>query len=381
MLELARDLLPLLKAGSPVAAVTVTRVVRSAPRGAGATMAVTPDGRVIGSISGGCVEGDAIALAMAVLRDGVARTARFGFDDASAHAAGLACGGSVEVVAYRLSLQDEVVRAALENVADDRPALVAVRLDGPLAGELLDLDGLRHALGGRDDVLEHAIAWRETLTTVDPGGHGILVICSAARPRLIVVGSGEHAAALCRVGAAAGYAVTVCDVWETLVTPERFPHADELVVALPHEHLRTIAADRVDSRTAICVLTHDERLDIPALHAALALPVGFVGAMGSRSTVARRTQLLREAGVAEVDLARVHSPLGLDLGGSSPDETALSVLAEIVASRHGGSGMPLRECTGAVHGRTDSGRADAEASGACTSRTTSSAKEPTGVAR
>jgi xanthine dehydrogenase accessory factor len=143
----------------------------------------------------------------------------------------------------------------------------------------------------------------------------------------------------------------VCDVWAVMATPERFPEAREVVVALPHEYLASIDPATLDARTAICVLTHDERLDVPAIATALRLPVGFVGAMGARTTVAHRERLLREAGIADVSLARLHSPLGLDLGGSSPDETAVSVLAEIVASRHGGSGLPLGEGEGPLHAR------------------------------
>jgi xanthine dehydrogenase accessory factor len=153
------------------------------------------------------------------------------------------------------------------------------------------------------------------------------------------------------VAAAAGFAVTVCDVWETLVTRERFPAAVELIVGLPHEYIAELDTSVVDDRTAVCVLSHDERLDVPALAAALALPVGFVGAMGARGTVTHRTAQLRDAGVSAADIARVRSPLGLDLGGASPDETAISVLAEIVATRHGGSGVPLSARSGPLHRR------------------------------
>ncbi len=170
---------------------------------------------------------------------------------------------------------------------------------------------------------------------------GDLHLHRPAAPRLVILGAGEHAAALCRLGAAAGFAVTVCDDWALLVTPERFPDASELVVAAPHDYLAQLPAP--DVRTAVCVLTHDERLDVPALRAALRMPVGFVGAMGARATVARRAQLLRAAGVTDAELSRLHSPLGLDLGGSSPEETALSVIAEIVASRNAADARPLRE--------------------------------------
>ena len=355
MLELADELLPLLRADAAVAAVaavTVTSVARSAPRGAGATMAVTADGRVIGSISGGCVEGDAIALAYSVLAGAPSAQARFGFDDDTAHAAGLACGGSVEVIAYRVRPDDPVARAALEAVEGGRGVTVGVVLAGESAGQVLGGASLQEALHDPDGTIAHAIAWRETLVARTRDGAPVLVMSAAPRPVLIILGAGEHAAALCRVGAAAGFAVTVCDPWETLVTRDRFPAAARTVTALPHEFLRRLDASELDARAAVCVLTHDERLDIPAIEAALTLPVGFVGAMGARSSVARRLALLREAGVPEIDLARLHSPLGLDLGGSSPDETAVSVLAEIVSSRHGGSGAPLREGTGALHRTT-----------------------------
>lgn len=308
MLDLAADLLPLLDAKVPVAAVTVTAVVRSAPRGVGATLAVTRDARVIGSISGGCVESDAVMLGLDALRTGAVRRARFGFSDdgvVTPIAAGLACGGAVDVVAY--PIEGDAVRAALGDARAGREAVLR-----------LDLDG-------------------------EP-----LVLRKPAPPRLIVLGAGEHAAALCRLGAAAGFAVTVCDDWALLVTPERFPDAAELVVASPHDYLASL--DAPDERTAVCVLTHDERLDVPALRAALRMPVGFVGAMGARATVARRAALLRSAGVTEAELSRLHSPLGLDLGGSTPEETALSVIAEIVASRNAAGARPLREVPGArVH--------------------------------
>lgn len=358
MLDLARDLLPMLREGirtgraERVAAVTVTHVARSAPRGVGATMAVTAAGRVIGSISGGCVESDAIALAHAALATGVGQRGRFGFSDETAHAAGLACGGTVEVLAYPVS-PDPVTLAALEAAASDRSATVAIAVTGAAAGAVMSVPEARSGLEpARIPALEEALALRESVILhAAYGGEDLLVLSHAPRPRLLIMGAGEHAAALCRVGRAAGFAVTVCDPWNTLVTPERFPDADRLEVALPHEYLAALDPADLDARTAVCVLTHDERLDIPALATALRLPVGFVGAMGARSTVARRLELLRERGVAEIDLARIHSPLGLDLGGASPDETAISVLAEIVASRHGGSGRALGELDGPVHRR------------------------------
>lgn len=320
MLELARDLLPLLRAGETVAAVTVVRVARSAPRGVGSAMAVTRDARVIGSISGGCVEADAVALALASLSTGSGATSRFGFSDEQAFAAGLACGGTVDAVVSVLRPDDALAIEQLERAAADLPAEIGIVTSGPSTGAVVRADA----------------------------GERVLVVRALPKPRLVLLGAGEHAAALSRVGTAAGFAVSVCDVWPLLVTPERFPDAVELVAETPHEYLER---QDLDERSAVCVLTHDVRLDIPALRVALASPAGFVGALGARSTVARRRELLIAEGVEPSSLDRLHSPLGLDLGGASPEQTALAALAEIVAAQHGGTGLPLRELRGPLHAR------------------------------
>ncbi|MFT4211714.1 MAG: XdhC family protein, partial [Microbacterium sp.] len=346
MLDLAADLLPLLRAGETVAVVTVARVARSAPRGAGAAMAVTRTARVIGAISGGCVESDAVSLSLAALGRGRGEVSRLGFSDEQAFAAGLACGGSIDAVVSLVGPRDDVALAALERAASGRATAIGIRLSGPRTGEIVD----PALVPGSAAVLA-----RGETTTVSDGAGEVLVVCATPPPRLILLGAGEHAAALCRVGAAAGFAVTVCDVWDLLTTPERFPDAERLVTGIPHEYLRAQDGDDVDARTAICVLTHDVRLDVPAITAALRMPVGFVGAMGARSTVARRVELLHEAGVTDAELAALHSPLGLDLGGSSPEHTALAVLAEIVAVTHGGSARPLREGRGPLHRRAAAG--------------------------
>jgi xanthine dehydrogenase accessory factor len=330
MLELADTLLPALRAGQAAAVVTVTRVARSAPRGPGAAMAVLDDGTVLGSISGGCVEGDAVLLATGVLASGRAVTATLGFSDDAAHAAGLACGGSVDVVVHRIGPADAAAVAALEAPAD-RSVRVGIVLEGDRAGEIVPGD----ALAEEGPFVEH-------------DGARTFVVTREPRPHLVVAGAGEHAIALARVASAAGFTVTVMDVWERLVTPERFPTADRLVVGVPADALPALLGG---AWTAVCVLSHDERVDVPALAAALRAGADFVGAMGARSTVAHRARLLAEAGLAEADIARVHSPLGLDLGGSSPEETALSVLAEMIAARRGGTGEPLRTRTGPVHAR------------------------------
>ncbi|MFG6444451.1 XdhC family protein [Microbacterium sp. P07] len=349
MLELAAALLPVLRGGEPVAVVTVARVTRSAPRGVGTAMALTRDGSVIGSISGGCVEGDAILLATEVLATGVARVASLGFSDDDAHAAGLACGGSVDVIVHRIEATDAAARAALEAAAADRATAVGLVASGARRGSLVTAD----AFGGSTD--------RSRMLSAAYDGADLLLLVHEPRRRLVIVGAGDHAMALARVASAAGFAVAVSDVWERLVTPERFPTAERIVVGVPSDQLAALVGDD-PARAAVCVLTHDERVDVPAIAAALRLGVGFVGAMGARSTVAHRAALLRAAGVDDADLARLHSPLGLDLGGDSPDETALAVLAEIVAAQRGGTAVPLRDGSGPLH------RHDAAAAATCTPR-------------
>ncbi|MDI2035635.1 XdhC family protein [Paenarthrobacter nitroguajacolicus] len=350
MLELAERLLPILRSGAKVAAVSVSRVLHSAPHGVGATMAVTENGVIVGSISGGCVEGDSVILGMSVLGDGVAQGARFGFDDAAAHSAGLACGGSIEVIAYRVGAEHV---ALLERAARGEPITIGVVASGPERGTIIAEPAVyAPAAAARRANLLALAAYTASTEPRD-----LLLLSRAPRPRLIILGAGEHGAALCRLATAAGYAVTVCDPWAPLATASRFPDADRLVTAFPDQYLSSLGEEDIDARTAICVLTHDERLDIPALRVALGMPVGFVGAMGARSTVARRASLLMAEAVSEADLGRLHSPLGLDLGGSTPEETAISILAEITAARHGGTGLPLTGSSKPMHRSLDGGTA------------------------
>ncbi|MEU2879583.1 XdhC family protein, partial [Streptomyces sp. NPDC007070] len=179
-----------------------------------------------------------------------------------------------------------------------------------------------------------------------PGGLTLLVESNMPPPRMIVFGAVDFAAALVRAGKFLGYHVTVCDARPVFATRARFPDADEIVVDWPHRYLRRTATD---TRTALCVLTHDAKFDIPLLEAALRMPVAFVGAMGSRRTHADRERRLREAGLGERELARLRSPIGLDLGARTPEETALSIAAEIVAARHGGTGVPLTGSGTPIH--------------------------------
>jgi xanthine dehydrogenase accessory factor len=319
--EIADRLLARLDAGERLAVATAVSVVGSAPRTVGTSMAVTVDGTVIGSISGGCVEGAVYEICTQVLDDGAAQLETFGFSDETAFEVGLSCGGRIEVLARLVTPDDAVTIAALRDAAAGREASAHVVLGPVRTGEVVptidDCEGLR-VFGER----------------------------SVPPPRLLVFGAVEFAVALCNAGAVLGYRVTVCDPRPVFLTRERFPSADEVVVEWPPTYL---ARTHVDERTVIAVLSHDERFDADLVAAALASPAAYVGAMGSRVTHERRVAALRERDVGPEALARLHSPIGLDLGASTPEETAVSILAEVLSVRSGASRAPLRDRDGSIH--------------------------------
>jgi xanthine dehydrogenase accessory factor len=309
-----RDVLPVLERwsaeGKAVALATVVRVERSAPRAPGATLALADTGEIAGSVTGGCVEPAVLLEAEAVLAGEPARTVSYGIDDELGRTVGLTCGGTVWILVSRLD--PAVVAPAAAAVADDRPLGVA-----------LAPDGSARVVEPGDAELGDALARGESELVGETFLHALV-----QRPALYVFGAVDHAAALARVGRFLGYRVTVCDARARFVTPERFPDADELVVAWPDELL---ARAPVDERTAICVLTHDAKFDVPALVAALRSPAAYVGAMGSRKTTDDRAARLREAGVTDEELARLHAPIGLPIGARTPEEVAVAIGAEIVA--------------------------------------------------
>jgi xanthine dehydrogenase accessory factor len=310
VLEIADRLLARLDAGATLAVATVVRVEGSMPRTVGTSMAWDGE-RVIGSIAGGCVEGAVVELAQQVLEDGRVRSDRFGVSDDSAFGFGLSCGGVVGVRVALLRPDDPVV-ARLRDAAAGRPARVVIAPDG-FRSELCP-----------DGVVDEV----------------------APRARMIVLGAMDFSRALAAAAPAVGYDVTVVDPRSLFLTPERFPGAD-LVVRWPPEHL---VATPIDERTAVCVLSHDDRYDAEAILVALRSSAGFVGAMGSRRTLDRRLAALRELGATDEELDRLHAPIGLDLGAVTPEETAVSILAEIIAARAARSGRPLRATEGAIHG-------------------------------
>ncbi|MER5782128.1 XdhC/CoxI family protein [Streptomyces mobaraensis] len=385
MLDLAEELRRWCAEGRDFAVATVASVHGSAPRQPGAALAVDTAGTAIGSVSGGCVEGAVYELCREALETGTARRERFGYADEDAFAVGLTCGGVIEVLIAPVRAADPWrggYEAALSAAAEGEPvALVRSLSEGEPGALLVRPDGaFSGTLGGAvagaapgsvmvgsasapaaasvwdrraaDEAAAFLAAGRTgVLTPVADGAYcglpaELLIESSVPPPRLIVFGAIDFAAALARVGKFLGHHVTVCDARPVFATRARFPDADEVVVDWPHRYLD---GQHLDPRTAVCVLTHDEKFDIPLLVRALRLPLAYVGAMGSHRTHHARLARLRAAGLGEAELSRLRSPIGLDLGGRTPEETALSIAAEIVAVRRGGSGTPLRGAGVPIH--------------------------------
>ncbi|GAA2814656.1 XdhC family protein [Streptomyces showdoensis] len=363
MLDIAEELHRWVEQGREFAVATVVAVGGSAPRQPGAALAVDSDGTAIGSVSGGCVEGAVYELCRQALEDGRTVVERFGYSDEDAFAVGLTCGGIIDILVT--PVRGGVYPAALAAATTGEAAALARIVDGPedLMGRalLVHPDGSYEGLlGGHPELDRTAAAEARAMLdagrtgTVEIGEDGsrcgqpltLLVESSVPAPRMIVFGAIDFASALVRVGKFLGYHVTVCDARPVFATELRFPEADEIVVAWPHRYL---ASTEVDARTVLCVLTHDAKFDVPLLQAALRLPVAYVGAMGSRRTHEDRNKRLREVGVTELELARLRSPIGLDLGARTPEETALSIGAEIVANRRGGSGAALTGAHTPIH--------------------------------
>jgi xanthine dehydrogenase accessory factor len=339
----------------------VVRTFGSAPRPEGAVLLYARDGRIAGSVSGGCVEGAAAEEIDRARATGHARVVRYGISDEQAWDVGLACGGTIDVLVEPVA-PAVVMDAARGSVgagghgsavvtplpADSPPGTFGPHQPGdgaPPAPELVvSEDGtLRGSLGSPDEdaaLIEAAqAALRRGLSrTVELGDRSLFVEVFPVRPRLVLVGGVEVARSLVRLARELGYETVVVDGRAAFATPERFPDVDRLVVGWPDE-----VADEIDlgPNDAVAVLSHDVKFDEPAIVEALRRGCRYVGAVGSRKTQADRRARLLEAGVSEEDLARLHGPIGLDLGGRAPAETALAILAEIVAERYGGSGRPM----------------------------------------
>ncbi|MFD7768316.1 XdhC family protein [Streptomyces sp. NPDC059787] len=368
MLDIAEELDRWVGRGRDFAVATVVAVGGSAPRRPGAALAVDADGTAIGSVSGGCVEGAVYELCERALRDGDTVLERFGYSDEDAFAVGLTCGGVIDILVTPVRAADParpVLASALAAAARGEAVAVARIVSGPaeLLGRALTVrpDGSYEGGFGDRPELDRTVAAEAgalldagRTDTLEIGERGsrcgapltLLVESSVPPPRMIVFGAIDFAAALVRVGKFLGHHVTVCDARPVFATEARFPEADEVVVEWPHEYLERTS---VDARTVLCVLTHDAKFDVPLLKLALRLPVAYVGAMGSRRTHLDRNARLRDVGVTDLELARLRSPIGLDLGARTPEETALSIAAEIVADRRGGTGVSLTGAHAPIH--------------------------------
>ncbi|OFE17153.1 XshC-Cox1 family protein [Humibacillus sp. DSM 29435] len=392
MREVMTELMQWWSAGETVGVGTVVGTWRSAPRQPGASMLVGPDGSAVGSVSGGCVEGAVYELGQEVIDSGRPVLQRYGVSDDDAYAVGLTCGGILDVFVEKVSQQ---TFPELGDVAADieagRPVAVVTVIEHPepsWVGRRIvvhaeeqepesddglpaepstvgwvtplgsgSLGTLRADDAVRDDARGLLAAGRSAILTYGPDGERrgeglrVFVAAHAPKPRMLVFGAIDFAAAVAKVGSFLGYYVTVCDARPVFATATRFPGADEVVVKWPHDYLQhEVEQGRIDSRTILCVLTHDPKFDVPLLEVALRIPhVAYVGAMGSRRTHEDRMARLREAGLTEAELGRMSSPIGLDLGARTPEETAVSIAAEIIALRWGGEGQRLAAVDGPIH--------------------------------
>ena len=330
--------------GERVAVATVVATRKSAPRPIGSKLVVSDAGELAGSVSGGCVENEVYGVAQEILGGAEPRLLTYGISDDLALQVGLPCGGEIDVF---VGVPDETIAERLVEVTrrGERAVHFTVLEDGR---ELLVLESGETLGGGPAELAAHA---QELIR----GGRSRLVELEGLRvfadvfgppPRLVVFGAVDTAEALSKAAKLIGWRTIVADARAKFATPDRLPSADELVVAWPEEALHRIEPD---AHTAVVVLTHEERFDIPALVGALASEAFYVGAIGSRRTQERRRRRLLEAGVDEADLERLAGPAGLDIGASTPEETALSILAEIIAVRAGRGGGPLKETSGRIH--------------------------------
>jgi xanthine dehydrogenase accessory factor len=362
------DLVGWWQAGQTVGMGTVVGTWRSAPRPAGASMLVGPDGTAVGSVSGGCVEGAVYEEAKDSVETGEVSLQRYGVSDDDAFAVGLTCGGILDVFVEPVSRESfpELGEIA-ESVDRHEPVAVVTCVKGPE-----DRLGRRRVLWPDRRSGSFGLQRMDDAVTADARGMlaagrtGMLhfghdgerrgddlelfVNSFAPAARMVVFGAIDFAAAVARVGSFLGYRVTVCDARPVFATPKRFPDADEVIVDWPHRYLQAeVDAGNIDERTVLCVLTHDPKFDVPLLEVALRLPVAYVGAMGSRRTHDERLARLLEAGLSKEEVERLSSPIGLDLGARTPEETAVSIAAEIIAGRWGGSGERLAVVEGPIH--------------------------------
>ncbi|MEV0644101.1 XdhC family protein [Phytomonospora sp. NPDC050363] len=348
----------------PFALATVLDTRGNTPRPPGTAMAVTAEGAVHGAVSGGCVDAEVHRLCLAALGGAPPRLLGFGYVPDDPFAIGLSCDGAMEVFVQRVDpSRDEAASATLAALTAGRAVALTRIVRGPEhligRGLAVDADGSASGEGPADPVLRRRIivTARAMLAEGSTGARlfpragdaaevEVFVESLPAPPRLLIFGAVDFAAALSETAALLGYRVTVCDARPLFTRSERFPAGTELVTDWPHRYLATT---ETGPDTVVCDLTHDPKFSVPLLAEALRRPLAYVGALGSRGSSRRRAELLTEAGVGATELAALHAPIGLDLGGRTPQETALSIMAEVVAVRHGRTGRQLSSLTGALH--------------------------------
>ena len=332
--------------GKPIAIATVITVVGSAPRTVGATLALTAAGDIAGSVSGGCVEPAVIEAGLKTLRTGQPKLLSYGItEEQNVEQIGLSCGGEIQVFVERLAhleplaaafhAERPIVRAVVIAAPEGSGARLGANVLVPEQGDLVgstDSSALDTAVAGKArELLRNG---ESALATVEVEGQPARVFFEvyAPEPSLVIIGAGHITIPLSRLAKALDYRVAVVDPREAFATRERLPDADEILLEWPDEALAHLP---LSSATAVAVLSHDDKFDVPALTAALNSPAGYVGAIGSRGTRERRDRRLREAGVTDEQIARIHGPIGLDIGAQTPEEIALAILAQIVAARRG----------------------------------------------
>jgi xanthine dehydrogenase accessory factor len=346
-------------------AATLVEVDGSAPLDPGATMWVDETGAIEGSVTGGCVEGALVEVARHVLAGEAPGTHAYGISDELAGEVGLMCGGTVRIFVGAVDGRNLApARAALTAAAAQRPAVLATVLDGPAAGnrlavvesETIGSLGITELMDRTVSAEARGVVAQGTSMVRSYGADGatmgddvrVFLQAFAAPPRMIIFGAIDFSAALALLAKRVGYEITICDPRQAFIASKRFAAASEVSSAWPDEYLRDV---ELGPRDAVLVFTHDAKLDEPALIAALATGAGYIGALGSRSTQAARRARLVAAGVSETDLERVVAPCGLDIGAATPGETAIAILAEIVALRSGRHADRLVETDGAIRRR------------------------------
>jgi len=332
--------------GDDVALATVVRTYRSAPRPIGSVFAVSSSGEMAGSVSGGCVEGDIYGAAQELFTDDAAapRLIHYGISDDLALEVGLACGGELWVSLDRFRARPVLRRGAIATIFNgdqNGNSLVFDADTGALTGTI---EGALRTIA--EQTIADAVAREESIALDLEDDVTLFVESTHPAPRVVVVGAVDTAEALCRMAKTLGWRTAIVDPRAKFATPERIPSADVILTSWPDKAYAELALEAADH---LVILTHDPKIDDPAISLALNLNVGYLGALGSRRTQEKRNARLREAGNTDEQIERIYGPVGLDIGAHSPAETAVAILAEIIGYRSGRGGQPLKHTTGRIH--------------------------------